>query len=180
LSKLRAEELVRVSGLDWQIARLGTVFGTGDRANFSRLAQGLRTRRFVLPGDGVARKSVLPVAKAAELLGRMAVAEAPQRRILNVAAPVAPSLAEICRAFSTVCGFRYPRRIPLLAMKTMARIGDVAAGPIPGFPLTSSVLSKLTTSTVLDVSRMQESFPSVKWDSFEEGVRQAAEYYVSV
>jgi UDP-glucose 4-epimerase len=177
VSKLQAEELVRASELDWRIARLGTVFGAGDRANFFRLAQGLRARRFLLPGDGAARKSVLPALKAAEVLGRLAVDETPQRMVLNVAAPEAPSLSEICRAFSIVCGFRYPSRIPIMVMKTMARIGDVAVVVKPGFPLTSSVLGKLTTPTVLDVSHMRESFPNMTWESFEESLRKAAEYY---
>jgi UDP-glucose 4-epimerase len=166
--------------LDWRIARLGTVFGVGDKANFSRLAQGLRNRRFVLPGDGAARKSVLTVAKAAEVLGRLAIDESSQRMVFNVAAPEAPSLAEICRAFSRVCGFRYPPRIPMPVMKTLARIGDAVAGVNPGFPLTSSVLAKLTTSTVLDVSRMRECFPDVAWESFEESLRRSAEYYAGL
>jgi len=179
-SKLEAEDLVRGSGLDWRIARLGTVFGVGDRANFSRLAQGLRTRRFVLPGEGAARKSVLPIAKAGEILGRLAIDEAAEQLMLNVAAPEAPSLAEICRAFNIVCGFRAPPRIPMMIMKTMARVGDVAAAVKPGFPLTSSVLGKLATSTVLDVSRMRKAFPEVTWECFEESLRPAAAYYASI
>jgi len=122
----------------------------------------------------------LHIAKAAEVLGRLAVNESPQRVILNVAAPEAPSLAEICRAFSSVCGFCYPVRIPMPIMKTLARIGDAAAVIKPGFPLTTSVLGKLTTSTVLDVSRMRECFPDVAWESFEESLRSAAAYYANV
>jgi hypothetical protein len=56
----------------------------------------------------------------------------------------------------------------------------VAAAIRPGFPFTSSVLGKLTTSTVLDVSRMCEVFPDMTWNSFEESLRLAAAYYASV
>lgn len=180
LSKLEAENLVRGSDLDWRIARLGTVFGMGDRANFSRLARGLRNRRFILPGDGSALKSVLPIEKAGEILGRLAIDEAPHRMILNVASPEVPSLAEICRAFSKVCGLPYPRNVPLTLIKTLARVGDLAASIKPGFPLTTIVLGKLTTSTVLNVARMQEVFPDVTWSSFNESLRRAAEYYANV
>lgn len=179
-SNLEADELVRASELDWRIARLGTVFGVGDRANFSRLARGLHSSRFVDPGAGEARESVLPIAKAGELLGRLALNEAAQRLVLNVAAPEAPSLAEICHAFATVCGFREPPRVPLRLLEILARAGDAAAMVKPGFPLTSSVLRKLTTPTVLDVSRMNAAFPEMAWSSFEESLRPAAAYYVTV
>ena len=47
-SKLAGEEIVAKSGLDWCVTRLATLFGSGDRANFSRLAHALKRRRFIL------------------------------------------------------------------------------------------------------------------------------------
>jgi nucleoside-diphosphate-sugar epimerase len=176
-SKLESERLVRGSGLDWRIARISTVYGDGDRANFFRLAQALRRRRFVLPGDGRARKSVLPVDRAAELLARLASLPEARTGIVNLAAPYAPSLAEICSAFSAACGFARPVRAPLALLRAAGFFGDALARLGLSLPLTTQVLGKLTTETVVDVGRMRSYFPDLRWDSFEETLRKSSLYY---
>jgi UDP-glucose 4-epimerase len=177
-SKLEAERLVRESGLDWRIARLATVYGLGDQANFARLAGALSRRRFVIPGDGTWRKSVLPVTRAAELIGRlMLLGDEAQRIILNLAAPSAPSLTEICDAFSQACGFPPARHVPLSGLRVAALLGDGLKSLRLPFPLTSETLLKLTTSTVLDVSRMQALFPDIPWVTFAQSLEADAHYY---
>jgi len=111
-TKLAGEHLVRDSGLDWRVARLATVFGAGDRANFAKLACHLKAHRFFIPGAGAARKSVIPVGLVAELLSRLAWLENPGPRLLNVALSHAPTLREVCDAFSEKCGFRPARWHP--------------------------------------------------------------------
>lgn len=176
-SKLESDCCVQASSLDWRIGRLGTVYGVGDRANFARLAAAMRRRRFVLPDRGSARKSVLPVPKAGELLGRLATMPDLGGTIVNLAAPIAPSLAEICSAFETVCGFPRPRSIPSSLLQLAAWAGDSIVGIGGRCPLTSDALKKLTTSTVIDVSRMQSIFTDLNWDSFENTLQSAADYY---
>jgi nucleoside-diphosphate-sugar epimerase len=176
-SKLEAEQLVQGSGLDWRVARIATVYGEGDTANFSRLAGALRRRRFVVPGDGGARKSVLPVTKAAELLARLACLPDAQGSTVNLAAPAAPSLAEICAAFVAACGFPQPPRAPLAALTAAGFLGDAAEKVGIRLPLTSDILGKLTTATVVDVSRMQSILPDIRWESFEETLRKSSLYY---
>ncbi len=176
-SKLEAENLVRNSGLDWRIARLGTVFGVGDRANFQRLAQAMKRRRFVIPGRGDARKSVLPVARAGELLGRLAIDVDRGDITVNLAAPSASTLAEICHAFSRQCGFATAPRVPLPIMRCAGWAGDLLRITGVGVPLTSDTLRKLTTSTVLDVTKMLELFPAMEWLDFEPMLAGAASYY---
>jgi len=178
-SKLEGEQIVRASGLDWRIARLGTVFGAGDRANFLRLAQGLKRRRFVLPGRGAARKSVLPIAQAGEALGRLATEAAGGEGLLNVAAPDAPTLRDICDAFVRQCGFPPPVEVPLPLLRGLARAGDLAGGMRLRFPLTTATLRKLTTATVLDVSRMCARWPDLRWPDFDAALAGAADYYGS-
>ena len=178
-SKLEAERLVRESGLDWRVARLATVYGRGDRANFARLAVSLRRSRFVIPGDGRWRKSVLPVARAAELISRLVLSgDEAQRVVLNFAAPSAPSLTEICNAFSQACGFPPARHVPLFGLKVAALLGDGLKSLRIPFPLTSKTLLKLTTSTVLDVSRMQALFPDIRWLTFAQSLEADAKYYL--
>ncbi len=176
-SKLESERLVQASGLDWRIARIATVYGDGDRANFFRLAEALRRRRFVLPGDGRARKSVLPVARAAELLARLALLPGAGGSIVNLAAPAAPSLAEICAAFCAACGYARPARAPLPLLRTAGALGDALAILGVRFPLTTDVLGKLTSETVVDVGRMQAYFPDLRWDTFEDTLRKSSLYY---
>jgi len=178
-SKWESERLVQEAGGDWRIARLATVYGIGDRANFSRLAIALRCRRFVLPGGGEARKSVLPVARAGELLGRWAIQPDSGGQVVNLAAPVAPSLAEICAAFAEVCGFSPPWRLPAAPLHVLARLADGATLINRQIPRASQVLAKLTTNTVVDVGRMQRMFPMPPWESFGATLRPAALYYRS-
>jgi nucleoside-diphosphate-sugar epimerase len=179
-SKLDGESIFRNSGLDWRAVRLGTVFGRGDRANFAKLAKAMARKQFVIPGNGAARKSVLPVQLAAGLLADLALMPNPPYRLLNLALPHTPDLAEICAAFSGVCQLPPARRIPLPLLQGMAKLGDVAALVRPNFPLTSNVLGKLTTSTTVDVSRMLATFPDRNWKTFREYLEGCADYYRTV
>jgi nucleoside-diphosphate-sugar epimerase len=178
-SKLQAEDLVRESGLDWRIARLATVFGAGDTANFRRLARALKARRFILPGTGEARKSVLTASRAGQMLGRLATQEAGRKTVLNLAAPDAPTLREICEAFSRRCGFPAAPAAPVWLLRGAARVGDIVQGLGWPVPLTTDTLKKLTTSTVLDVTRMQHTFSDLIWPDFEEELSRAAHYYAA-
>lgn len=178
-SKLQAEDLVRESGLDWSIARLATVFGAGDTANFRRLAQALKARRFILPGTGDARKSVLTASRAGEMLGRLATQETGRKAVINLAAPNPPTLREICEAFSRCCGFPAAPTAPVWLLRSGARLGDAAQGIGLSVPLTTGILQKLTTSTVLDVTKMQRMFPDLIWPNFEQELSRAAHYYAT-
>ena len=181
-SKLDGEKSVRASGLDWRIARLATVFGPGDDANFSRLAKALARRRFVVPGDGSARKSVLPVSLAGRWLLNLAEIDSPRHRLVNLALPAAPTLHEICEGFSAHCGFPRPFSLPLPILKFAVTLGDYIARNSDGFPLTSRNLRKLTASSVVDVRRAAEMFdvnhPDLK--TFSDWLGSFASYYKMV
>jgi UDP-glucose 4-epimerase len=176
-SKLDGETLCEESGLDWRVARLGTVYGTGDRANFAKLASALASGRFVIPGGGTARKSVLPVDLAAELLAELALREDAGRTVMNLALPEAPTLAEICEAYSRVCGFAAARRVPLALLRAGALAGNLVAKARPNFPLTTTNLRKLTTSTTVDTTRMERVFAGREWGSFATWLESAAAHY---
>lgn len=176
-SKLGGERLCRESGVDYRVARLGTVFGKGDRANFAKLASGIACGRFLLPGRGDARKSVLPVALAAELLVDLALFENIPHRLLNMALPVAPTVSEICATFTRVCGFPRVKRMPLAILRILSHFGDGVARFRPRFPLTSSNLRKLTTSTTVNTGRMMKVWPNRTWGTFEDWLAQNPDYY---
>jgi nucleoside-diphosphate-sugar epimerase len=178
-SKAKAESIVQTSSLDWRIARLGTVFGRGDTANFDRLARALKARRFVLPEGGHARKSVLTIERAAELLARLAIEPAHVRMTFNLASPQVPSLSEICAAFSRCCGFPATPAAPIWLLRVGAKLGDTIHLFHLPTPFTTGTLTKLTTSTVLDVTAMQRAFPGLSWPNFEETLIPAAAYYAA-
>jgi len=176
-TKLRGERVVSESTLDWRAVRLATVFGPGDKANFAKLARGIRRKRFVVPGKGAARKSVIPVEIAAEVLARLALDSSPRHRLMNVALTDAPTLRGLCDDFSRACGFGRAPSIPLSVLRSGAFVGGLITRLWPAFPLTTSTLNKLITSTVVDNRRLRETFPDLPMPSFYEALKTSAAYY---
>lgn len=175
-SKQAGEQRVLDAALDGRVVRLATVFGAGDRANFLKLSTALKLRRFILPGNGSARKSVIPVDLAARLIAEFASLDEPPHRLINLALPEAPTLKEICDSFSSVCGFPRAPSVPLPILRFLAKGGDLASRLRP-VPLNSSVVDKLTTSTWVDTQRMREVFNSISRDPFATHLERHSEYY---
>ncbi len=176
-SKVAAERVVRHSGLDWIIARPATIFGAGDPANFRRLAQALRRRRFLVPGAGEARKSVLPVALSGELLVQLALEPVPSRTVVNLALPQAPTLRAICDGFCSQLGLPRARSVPSWILALAAKAGDGVAAVAGRAPLTTATLAKLTESTVLDVTTQLRLLPRETWPDFSGALRECADWY---
>ena len=176
-SKLDGEDIVRESALNWRVLRLATVYGAGDRANFSKLAVALKTGRFLIPGYGDARKSVIEVNRAAEYICRFSAVDTPVHRLVNLGFSKSPTLSEICAAYSEQCGFNPPKRLPLWFMDVAAWCGDLLSRIKPNFPLTSVNVGKLTRSTCVDSSRACEIFPELKTMKFAEELKKSADYY---
>ncbi|WP_162030132.1 MULTISPECIES: NAD(P)-dependent oxidoreductase [unclassified Lentimonas] len=176
-SKLKGELCVRESGLDFRVVRLATVFGEGDRANFAKLAKALKARKFILPGAGDARKSVISVKRAAEWIGQLALMPNPAHRLINLGFSEAPTLGEICEAYTNECDFSQAFKAPLWFLRLAALAGDVLAKIKPNFPLTSVNVSKLTRSSCVDCSRAAEVFPELSKVRFADELRNSAEYY---
>jgi hypothetical protein len=103
-----------------------------------------------------------------------------QDRIINIAAPCVPTLNEICIALSDACGVKPPRRVPLPLLRIAARVGDGLARIAGQAPLTSDVLRKLTTPTVLDTGRLVRLFPEIKWKSFRDSLQDSSDYYARI
>ncbi len=179
-SKHEGEQLVVGSGLDWRVVRLATVFGAGDRANFARMSQAIKRRRFFIPGSGGARKSVIPVDVAAVLLAKFALAGEVPHRLINVALPEACTLSEICQAYQEVCGWPKVRRLPMSLARGLALFGDLATRLGGHFPLTSQVLNRLVYSTEVSTAHMQQCFPDWRPDSFKAYLNTCKEYYKSL
>jgi len=176
-SKLRAEEILLASGLDVRVARLATVYGTGDKANFLHLARALRRRRFVIPGEGVAMKSAVDIGNAAGALVSLALGGGTPGVVLDVARPEALSLRSLCEGFCGACGFRRPSSAPEQLLRLAAFVGDALTALGVPAPLTSGRLDKLTRSTAVaggggDLTRL-----GLRWVPFEDSLREHAAYY---
>lgn len=178
-SKLKGEQSVRESGLDYRIVRLATVFGGGDRANFAKLAKALKTGKFILPGKGEALKSVVSVNKAAEWIAQIALMPTPKHRLINLGFAQSVSLEEVCQAFHEVCGFPQPKAVPLVFLRLAAIPGNLLAQLKPNFPLTSANLKKLTRSTHVDCHRAAAMIPEVDQVDFASELKKSASYYCS-
>jgi UDP-glucose 4-epimerase len=176
-SKLEGERWVLESRLDSRVVRLATVFGTGDRANFSKLALALKRRRFILPGTGCAAKSVISVDKAAEWISRYAFMENPPSRLINLGFAKLVTLREIVEAFHDECGFPLPPSGPIWLLKSLASLGSVLAVIRTGFPFTRPNLAKLMQSTAVDCTQAAEIFPEILDCNFRQSLRDASEYY---
>lgn len=176
-SKLDAEKSVEASTLDWSIVRLSTIYGTGDKGNFQKMIQAIKSKRFLIPGGGSARKSIVSIDQAGELFGKLALLRNPKERVFNLAQPYAPTLSEICLAFCRVCELPVPRHVPIPILVLAAKAGDLVARLRPNFPFTSDNLRKLTTSTVVDTARQQQLFPEMSWPEFETDLKKYKDFY---
>ncbi len=176
-SKLKGELAVIESGLDYRVARLATVFGAGDRANFAKLAKALKAGRFIVPGRGEAQKSVISVHSAAQCLAEWSLMAETPYHLMNLGYAQAPTLDVICESFVRCCDFRPPKRVPVPLLRAGAVLGDLLAKLRSNFPLTSMNVGKLTRSTCVDCSRAVELFPELATSSFQDELSKAAEYY---
>ena len=177
-SKLKGEQCILQSSLDYRVVRLATVFGKGDHANFLKLAIALKSKKFVIPGNGNAAKSVISVNKAAECIGRLAVINDPKYRLLNLGFPSPVTVSQICEQFSESCGFAPPRGLPLWVLRILASVGDSLTKCMPAFPLTSDNLRKLSNSTVVNCTRASEMFPELNHTCFARELHEARSWYI--
>lgn len=176
-TKLHGERVVMQSQLDWHVARLATVFGPGDTANFFRLAKAIKSRRFFIPGRGRQRKSCIDVETAARSLIAMATIPAPARRVVNVAFPETPTLAEIATSLAAACSVPSPLGMPESLLRLLARCGDLGRRLGLPAPLTTDDLSRLCGSTWVDSSLALAIVPDLATKTFADAMKQAAAYY---
>jgi nucleoside-diphosphate-sugar epimerase len=179
-TKLEGERIVMGSDLDWRVARLATVFGPGDTANFYRLARAIKRRRFYIPGHGEQRKSCIDVETAAGFLVTMATLPAPAHRLVNVAAPKTPTLAEISSCLAEAVGVPAPPRIPASVLRLAGYCGDLAGSLRLPTPVSSGDLERLCAWTWVDASRAIKVLPELESLTFAGGMDKARAYYNQV
>lgn len=176
-SKYEGEEAVLSSGMDACALRMATVFGTGDCAMFSKLAKALKARRFIMPGQGAARKSVIPVDLAAKLIvDIVSLPEIPHEPV-NISLPKPPTLGEICTAYSEHCGFAFPPQLPSPLLTVIGAVGSLLDSLCGHCPITLAEVRKLQTTTIVAVNRMNQYLPGRAFPSFSEALATHRGYY---
>lgn len=158
-SKLAAEELVRAwaasDGRSAAILRLPLVYGAGVGGNFARLVDlVLRGVPVPVPGRPNRRSMVYVGNVAAAVAALVRLGDAGGACTYFVADERPVSTAELVEAIAAAAG-RQARviRIPVPAIRALARVGDLAARIMP-VPFTSAAAARLTGSLEVDASEL--------------------------
>jgi UDP-glucose 4-epimerase len=114
-TKVAAERLLleagRHGGPAAVVLRLSPVYGVGDRGNVRRVATAIARRRFVVPGDGRTRKSLVHVSTVAEAVRRAVTNDT--SGVFVLADRVAPSMRELGDTIALALGRPPPLSVPV-------------------------------------------------------------------
>jgi nucleoside-diphosphate-sugar epimerase len=160
-SKIAAEHILTESaeqgGPQVTVLRLCPVFGPGDKGNVRRVALAIARGRFLVPGDGSHRKSVVHVSTVAG-----AVLRALERDVSGtfvLADRHAPSMRELGNRIASALGRRSPFSVPVpivLAMATAIETLAVLRGVEPS--ISRELIRKSLRSTVCSPARFEREF----------------------
>jgi len=125
-TKFAAEEALKAQNLDWVILRPSLVVGRSAYGGMA-LVRALAAIPFVLP---LARESAsfqpVQVGDVAAAVSFFIRAEAPARRIIEIAGPERLTLAQLIAAYRRWLGLPPAKvlRLPLIAASALSRLGD--------------------------------------------------------
>lgn len=149
-SKIEAENLVRTWGEENQvnvlILRLPLIVGPNPPGNLGAMIRAIQRGFYRRIGDGSAKKSMV----LAEDIARVLPDWLDKSGTFNLTDGTHPSLAELDRDLAKQFGKKV-KTIPLWPLKILAKLGDL----IPGFPLNSYRLSKLSNSLTFSDQKAQ-------------------------
>jgi len=157
-TKIEAERLVLAAasegGPSAAVLRLCPVFGRGDKSNVQAMIRAIARRRFVLPGGGKNRKSIVHISSVTEVARAAVSSDA--TGLFVVADAEAPTMRGLADTIADVLGAPKPPSAPeplvrtaLLALET----AFTALGRKP--PFTREQLKKLLEPTVCSPARAQ-------------------------
>jgi nucleoside-diphosphate-sugar epimerase len=157
-TKIEAEQIVldaaTSGGLSTAVLRLCPVFGRGDKSNVQTMIRAIARRRFVLPGGGYNRKSIVHISTVTEV-ARAAV-DSDTGGVFLVADAEAPTMRELASTMARVLGAPKPPSVPeplvrgaLTALEATFSLARRKA------PFTREQLRKLLEPTVCSPRRAQ-------------------------
>jgi nucleoside-diphosphate-sugar epimerase len=145
------EENAAAGGPRVTILRLCPVFGRGDKGNVRRVITAIARRRFLLPGDGTTRKSIVHVSTIGDVV--VAAIRKDKDGVFVVADREAPSMRELADTVASVVGARRPFSIPATALRAVAIPVEMAFRALGREPPVSRMLiakSMLPSICVVD------------------------------
>ncbi|MEP7126943.1 MAG: NAD-dependent epimerase/dehydratase family protein [Byssovorax sp.] len=157
-TKIEAEQLVLAAagqgGLSTAVLRLCPVFGRGDKSNVQTMIRAIARRRFVLPGGGRNRKSIVHISTVTEVARAAVDSDAPG--VFLVADSEAPTMRELADTMARVLRAPRPPSVPeplvrgaLTALEAVFSLSGKKA------PFTREQLRKLLEPTVCSPRRAQ-------------------------
>ena len=178
-TKIEAERLVLAAAAEGgptaAVLRLCPVFGRGDKSNVQAMIRAIARRRFVLPGGGHNRKSIVHISSVTEV-ARAAI-DSPQTGLFVVADAQAPTMRALADTIAAV--LRAPKapsapeplvRGALLALETAC----TALGRKP--PFTREQLRKLLEPTVCSPARAQRDLGARCQVDLREAIEDEAQW----
>lgn len=155
-SKIQAEELLREWGkqnnVNMLILRLPLLVGENPPGNLGSMIKAIRKGYYFRIGDGSARRSMVLAEDIAEFIA----GSSGTNGTYNLTDGYHPSFYELEKVIALQSGKRI-HTIPAFLAKTAAIIGDI----LPGFPVNSRKLSKLTQSLTFSDALAREL---LKWN----------------
>lgn len=155
-SKLTAERIVlKARGLSGLVLRLAPVYGKGDKGNVRTMATAIARRRFVLPGGGHNRKSIVHVSTVADSVN--AGIDAHLTGTFILADAVAPTMRELADAIARALGRGRPLAVPAPLVEAAADVvGRVAK--LVGRPgrINRALIQKSLAPTVFSSAALQK------------------------
>ena len=148
-SKLEAEAFLEAWGkansVTIGILRLPLIVGPNPPGNLGAMVKGIRKGRYFRIGAGDTRKSVVLAEDIVGILPKLMETGG----IYNLTDGHHPSFAELETTICEQLGKGPPLTLPLAAAQLLGKVGNV----VPGFPVNSSTIQKMTSDLTFDDSR---------------------------
>lgn len=156
-SKIACEELIAQRSQAERVITLrpSLVFGEGDRGNMLSLIKQIQKGRYVNIKGNEACKSIIYSMDAAYAIALCLKTLSPGHYTFNLANPNPVGVNELADFIARGLGKSAPRAVSPGILNTGAIIAETLLGVRS--PLTKDRLRKLTTSTTLDISALQQS-----------------------
>ena len=154
-TKAEAEDLVlAATDLRPAVLRLCPVYGRGDKGNVRTMIRAISRRRFVVPGDGSTKKSIVHVSTVASVV--RAAAEQLATGVFVVADRRTPSIRELSDRIAHALGRRRPPSVPGPLLRGAASvIGGLARLARRDTAISSDLIAKAMRSSLCDPSRVE-------------------------
>jgi nucleoside-diphosphate-sugar epimerase len=178
-TKIEAERIVLAAasegGLSTAVLRLCPVFGRGDKSNVQAMIRAIDRRRFVLPGGGHNRKSIVHISTVTEV-ARAAV-DSRAGGVFLVADAEAPTMRELAYTMARVLHAPRPPSVPeplvrgaLTALEAAFSLAGKKA------PFTREQLRKLLEPTVCSPRRAERELGASCHVDLEQAIADEARW----